>query len=229
MPDLKPFYFLHVPRSGGTAIFANISKVYGLPTYPHSSGNPILPSGDWLPFWEWTVDQQASLCKGSRYICNERMLGKHFDSNVFHYVISVRDPLYQRMSLISYALSEFHGCKDPKNIDNNLLEKVTLDSFARFPNNILTWMLAAEAYNEKVTENSLELARNRLSQFSILKLSSIAQDFKSIFEHTFDPEIGRHSSRFSLKISDLSKGLRDRVYSSIDLDTKLLQSLNITF
>ncbi len=219
---MKPYYFLHVPRSGGTAIVSNLISFLGEPEYDHINGNPILEDGSWRPFWLESLEEQLRLIGNSRYVCNERRIGSVFSPNHFRYVICIRDPIQQRLALISHFLRRKHGIENAENVSLPLLKDVVSETYAHFPSNLLTWMLASPSNSHAVTGDDMVVARERLRHFSILRLESLSSDFNRVFNCNFIDGLGRHSSSFGFFFNDLPTNYRRFLIESTRIDYELL-------
>jgi hypothetical protein len=222
---MKPVYFLHVPRSGGTAIVHNLISLLGKPSYNHKNGNPVTTDGKWIPFWNFTAKEQLELLGSSGFICNERRLGDSFFPDFVKYVICLRDPVQHRLSLVSYALST--NFKEIKQVPPDLIHQTFEESYRRFPANYITWMLASKSVFRNVTDLGLEVALERLSHFFILRLDNIAEDFKRCMDADFLTDRGKHASRLKLTLNDLLLEDREKLINSTQLDRSLLSSFNI--
>lgn len=224
---MKPIYFLHVPRCGGTSIVNNLVLLFGNPHYTHKNGNPITEYGDWYPFWKDSLQAQLDLVGESRFICNERRIGEIFNPSAFRYLVCVRDPVQQRLSIVSYTLGEFYNFKDIRDVPSSLIHEVFRDSYNRFPSNLFTWMLASLADSCAVREYDLKVAIDRLRLFEVLKLDSLESDFERCMNAPYCKNlIKQNSSKLKISINDLCENDKEELFASIQLDKILLASIS---
>jgi hypothetical protein len=220
----KP-YFLHVPRSGGTAIVANLSAVLATASVPLSNGNPVDSHNNWIPFWEWEADQQRLFSQKLPIVCNERMIGSYFDPGFFDYFISIRDPRELRRSLISYRLSEFFGIHSRSALTPLNIEAAMAFTSAAFPYNLLTWMLAATSPQQPATIELLAIALQRITEFTVFRLDSLPANFESKFGINFNATRGRHASRIAITDDDFTPEQLAILHEATVLDYELLSML----
>jgi len=222
---VKPFYFLHIPRSGGTSIVQNLIAHYGNCPYRHSNGNPIDAAGNWLPFWNWDISAQRQTCGTAPFICSERRIGSAFDPTIFTYVTCIRDPIEQRLSLMAYRLSSVHNITTTAGFSQADWERTFHESLQLFPANQITWMLSASTDSEQSAEEHLALASSRLAQMQAMTLPRIAADFESVFSIPYDRNKGRHASTLTITPNDLPASSKAALRQATELDYRLLNGI----
>ncbi len=177
----RKIYFLHIPRAGGSNLYANLTPLGLSPGGKHLNGNPVDQYGDWIPFWYWDEAQQRDFFRGRSLVVNERTLGPFMFSE-FTYITCVRAPLAQRQSLFRLwcATQRIAPAAMTADLEQN---------YARFcrsyPENLLLRMLANRIDQHPVTEVDYARAVLRLDRFNVLLLSQLADDFAALFRHQF--------------------------------------------
>jgi len=219
----KPFYFLHVPRSCGTAIVANLQPLIRRCPFHVLNGNPVEEgSSEWIPFWEWNVERQWGFFLDAPVICNERMLGKEFFPDRATYFTCIRDPLKVRVSIVNKLIKERHRDSIGSLSIDKILQ-VAKESQDYFPSNLITWMTSALVPTETVTPSHLTIACQRLSCFKILSPFTIEADFNHLFGYSFDHDLGRHAEEYVFDPND--ETLAEALEGDVALDKILLDQL----
>ncbi len=221
----KKFYFLHIPRSGGTNIVANLKRQFGDIPFPNINGNVIDPHGDWIPFWTWNKEMQERFFELLPFIKNERTIGHYFNPNKYNYILPLRPVLDHRLALFGYwcELRE----KSERIIENTDIMMCEYEIFLKdFPENIVTRYVANRIDCFPLGRYDFDEALERLKFINILNWDTLSEDFKKMTGSNLEM-IDLHSrTKFQFEKVDWPDELIDRVNNGNSIDQKVFDSLD---
>lgn len=182
MAGRRRLYFLHIPRAGGTNLYANLVRIRFEVKLKHRNGNILDEVGNWLPFWYWDREVQQRFFSQMDLVVNEKTLGP-FMFEEFTYLTCFRNPVSQRKSCFLL------WAKLTKIPVDALLSDIDLH-YRRFcnafPSNLATRMIANRIDQHGIDETDYARAILRLSRINVLMLDRLAEDFFEFFGFPFE-------------------------------------------
>lgn len=209
-------YVLHVPRSGGTAVYQSSLRT-GLRQHPRvRNGNPVGADGNLLRYWEWPAARQERLFRPLGVIFNETCLGDYFEPDKHQYFVLTRDPVERCISHAAQTVLFFRHETDPA----KLVDFLRTSSHPWLQNNITRMLLPlADHLNPTITEEMFQVAAGRFARMTPIEVGSTLPGWPKPKRR-----VHRRGAFHAVTAATLPADVRQRLEDLNALDYRLLNS-----